>query len=250
MGNVVTEVVTGCIGLRLLNTDANLLTIDVIRELSQSLRDAKGTPGAIMICGGERFFSNGLDLTWALSRTADDLRQMFLSLGELVLQMLECPVPLVGAIKGHAIGAGKTLFAACDYRYAAKGRVLIGMPEILLGVPNPYFADQLTRHIVGDAVASDFIYRGKLVAAETCVANGLVSQVFDKADVEGEAWKKALELAALPRAAFAECKSMRTARLCADIRANTAERIDRLIDIWARPETQARLKAAAQRLSK
>jgi len=92
-----------------------------------------------------------------LTRNADEMRAMFLSLGELVLQMLSTPVPVVGAMKGHAIGAAKTLFSACDVRYAASGRVLIGVPEILLGVPNPYFADQLLRHIAGDAAASELI---------------------------------------------------------------------------------------------
>lgn len=67
------------------------------------------------------------------------MRQMFLTLGDLILQILETPIPVVGVIKGHAIGVAKTLFCACDYRYAANGRVLIGVPEILLGVPEPLF---------------------------------------------------------------------------------------------------------------
>jgi enoyl-CoA hydratase len=109
--------------------------------------------------------------------------------------MRSCPIPLTAVVKGHAIGAGKTLMAACDYRFAATGRVLVGVPEILLGVPNPFFADQLLRFLVGDGLASDLIYSGKLVAAETLVACGLVNQVFPKETVEDEAWKKTRGLA-------------------------------------------------------
>lgn len=250
MGHILVETEDGCRRLRLANGETNLLTIDVVRELSEALRSAERDAGAVMLCGGNRFFSNGLDLVWALSRGPDGMREMFLSLGGLVLQMLETAVPTVGAIKGHAVGAGKTLFVACDRRHAAAGRVLIGMPEIRLGVPNPYFADRLARHIAGDAAASDLVQTGRLAAAETLVACGLVNQISDKEAVEREAWTAARELAALPRPAFAECKSMRTAALCADIRANLAQRTDRLLAIWSEPATQARLRAAAERLSK
>lgn len=250
MSFVAIETIDGCSRLRLSNTVANVLTIDVVRELSDAVRAAVGSARGVLLCGGDKFFSNGLDLIWALSRSPDQMREMFLTLGDLVLQILECPVPIVGAMRGHAIGAGKTLFAACDVRCAATGRVLIGMPEILLGLPNPYFSDQLIRHIVGDSMASDLIYTGRLVSAESCVSSGLVSQAIDKAAVESEAWKMMLGLAALPNAAFAESKSMRTARLCADIRANVAKRTDRIVEIWSSPDTQARLKGAAERLSK
>ena len=49
------------------------------------------------------------------------------------------------------------LLLACDYRYGSRGRVLIGKPEMLIGVPNPYFADQLLRFVAGDFIASDLI---------------------------------------------------------------------------------------------
>jgi enoyl-CoA hydratase/carnithine racemase len=247
---VVTQLLDGCSNIRLSNTDANLLTIDVIRELGEAIDASSRSANAIMLCGGDRFFSNGLDVNWALTRSPDQMREMFLTLGNLIVQMLETPVPIVGVIKGHAIGAAKTLFCACDYRYAASGRVLIGVPEILLGVPNPYFADQLLRFIAGDKLASDLIYTGRLIAAEEGVQAGLVHHTADKEAIEDEAWKRTLALASLPAKAFAECKSMRVAELCASIRRNLPSRMDRLIEIWNSAETQDRLKAAAERLSK
>lgn len=250
MTSVLIETADDCTRLRLSNTDANLLTIDVVRELAEALRAASGSSRAILLCGGDKFFSNGLDLAWALTRTDNEMRAMFLSLGELVLQMLATPVPIVGAAKGHAIGAAKTLFCACDVRFAASGRLLIGMPEILLGVPNPYFADQLLRHIVGDAAASELIYTGRLIASDEAQRYGIVNHLTEKDVVEAEAWKRACAMAALPQAAFAESKSMRVAALSETIGRNLHGRTDRLIAIWNEPETQQRLRAAAQRLAK
>lgn len=248
MRQVDREMDDGCMRLRLANGTANLLTPDVIRELTQALAEAEGSAKAVMLCGGDRFFSNGLDLLWALSQPADRMHAMFLSIGELVLRMLSCPVPLTAAIRGHAIGAGKTLMAACDYRYAATGRVLVGVPEILLGVPNPFFADQLLRFLVGDGVASDLIYSGRLVPAETLVACGLITQLCPKDAVEAEAWQKTLELSRLPPLAFAESKSMRTSELCERIRSGLPRRMDALMAAWTSDAAQQRLHAAAERL--
>ena len=238
----------GCMRLRLANGSGNLLTLEVIRELAESLSEAEESAKAVMLCGGDRFFPNGLDLPWALSQPVDRMHAMFLAIGDLVLRMLSCPVPLTAAVKGHAIGAGKTLMAACDYRYAATGRVLVGVPEILLGVPNPFFADQLLRFLVGDGIASDLIYSGKLVPAETLVTSGLVNQVFPKEAVEDEAWKKTQELALLPPLAFAESKSMRTAELCGRIRGGLPRRMDALMTAWTSDAARQRLHAAAERL--
>lgn len=250
MGFVVVEQADECCRIRLSNGDANPLTIDVVDELAAALGSAEGSARAVLLCGGDRFFCNGLDLGWALSRSPDELRGMFLALGRLVLRMLECPLPLVAAFRGHAIGAGKTLVSACDVRLAARGRVLLGMPEILLGVPNPYFADQLVRHLIGDVAASDMIYGGRLVAAESCVGNGLVHEVLDRNEVEERGWQKALELGALPSLAFAESKSMRVEALCRRIRGGLEERTDRLIAAWYGAEAQQRLQAAARRLAR
>jgi enoyl-CoA hydratase/carnithine racemase len=250
MPYVVTQLLDGCSNIRISNTDANLLTIDVIRELAEAIHVSSQSTKGIMLCGGDRFFSNGLDVNWALTRSPDQMRAMFLTLGDLILQMLETPVPIVGVIKGHAIGAAKTLFCACDYRYAASGRVLIGVPEILLGVPNPFFADQLLRFIAGDKLASDLIYTGRLITAEDGVPTGLVHHTAGKDVVEEEAWNRTVSLAALPEKAFAECKSMRVAELCTSIRRNLSARTDKLIEIWSSAETQGRLKAAAERLAK
>jgi len=133
MSCVIVENEDSCVRLRLRNTDANLLTIDVVRELAGTLSDAARAGRAVLLCGGDKFFCNGLDLAWALAQPPDDMRAMFLALGDLVLGMLAASVPIVGAIRGHAIGAGKTLFSACDVRYAASGRVLVGPVLSMVG---------------------------------------------------------------------------------------------------------------------
>ena len=159
---------------------------------------------------------------------------MFETLAGLILAMLESPLPIVGAIKGHAIGGGMAVYLACDYRYAATGRVLIGKPEILLGVPNPYYGDQLLRFVAGDFVASDMIYTGKLVPAEEGRVLNLVHEVGPKAEIEAMAWQRLLFLRDLAPEAFVESKRMRLGKFCADLREQMPARIARQVEIWSR----------------
>ena len=237
-----------CVRIRLTAGDANTLTTPVIHDLANAVEESGRALRGAMLCGGDKFFSNGFDLDWGLGQPRDAMREMFLELGRLILALLESPVPVVGAIKGHAVGAGLALFLACDYRYAATGRTLIGKPEILLGVPNPYFGDQLLRFVAGDFAASDLIYTGKLIHAEEGRALGLVHETGLKEDIEDMAWEKLLSLCDLAPAAFTESKRMRLGRLCADLRDQMSARVARQVEIWSGDHAQRRLRAAAERL--
>ena len=248
MANVSCEHEDGCTRIRLTHGTANALTTAVIRELAAAVEEAVGSARGAMLCGGDKFFSNGVDLDWALEQPRDAIREMFLELGRLLLALLESPVPVVGVVRGHATGAGMALLLACDYRYAAAGRVLIGKPEILLGVPNPYYGDQLLRLVAGDFVASDLIYTGRLVRAEDGRDLGLVHETGPKAEIERAAWEKLLSLRDLAPAAFAESKRMRLGRFCADLREQMAARVARQVEIWHGDDAQDRLRAAAERL--
>jgi len=250
MTSVNSERIDDCVRIRLACGETNLLTTDVLRELAEAISEAEGDCRGVLLCGGEKFFSNGVDLEWALTQSRGQMRAMFLALGQCIVQVMECPLPVVGAIKGHAIGGALALLLACDYRYGATGRVLVGKPEILLGVPNPYYGDQLLRFLAGDFTASDLIYTGKLISAEEACALRFMHGVADKASVEDTAWQRLQFLCGLAPEAFAETKRMRNGDFCADVRAQMSSRVARVVEIWNSGEAQTRLHAAAERLKR
>lgn len=236
--------------VRLAAGDTNALTTTRVKALSSAIAEAQKSARGVLLCGGEKFFSNGADLSWALEQSSDEMREMFLALGQCVVDIMELPIPVVGAIKGHTIGGGLAILLACDYRYGATGRVLVGKPEILLGVPNPYFGDQLLRFIAGDFVASNLIYTGKLVRAEEAVTLSLIHAVTEKSKVEEMALEQLEFLGQLAPQAFAESKQMRTGNLCADLRQQMSSRVARQVEIWNSTDAQTRLAEAADRLSR
>ena len=248
VANIASEHADDCVRIRLTCGTTNALTTAVLHDVAQAVAEANRASRGAILCGGEKFFSNGVDLDWALTQSRAEIREMFFEIGGLILALLESPLPIVGAIKGHAIGGGMAIYLACDYRYAAAGRVLIGKPEVLLGVPNPYYGDQLLRFVAGDFVASDLIYTGRLVRADEGRVLNLVHETGPKDEIEGMAWERLLSLCALAPAAFADSKRMRLGKLCADLREQMPTRIARQVEIWSGDDAQARLHAAAERL--
>ena len=66
MPYVSSEVVDACTRIRLSNGPTNLLTTDVLAELAAVFEHAERNSRAVLLCGGDKFFSNGVDLDWAL----------------------------------------------------------------------------------------------------------------------------------------------------------------------------------------
>ena len=128
--------------------------------------------------------------------------------------------------------------------------MLIGKPEILLGVPNPYFADQLVRFIAGDFIASDLIYTGKLISGEEAFAQKLIHGVAERTNIEATAWEQLKFLCELAPEAFAETKNMRSGGFCADVRQQMSARVARQVEIWNSEDAQIRLREAAKRLAR
>jgi len=112
-------------------------------------------------------------------------------LGEIILKMRRCPQPIIGAIKGHAVGGGFSLALACDVRIAAEsarmnaGYIRIGLSGCDMG--SSYFLPR----IIGFSRAAEYLYTGRVLDAATADRFGLVSKVVpdDKLD------SAALELA-------------------------------------------------------
>ena len=81
MANIKCERIDHFVSIRLECGETNVLTMDVLRELSEAIRDAETHGRGLLLCGGDKFFSNGVDLEWALSQSSAQIRAMFLKLG-------------------------------------------------------------------------------------------------------------------------------------------------------------------------
>lgn len=102
------------------------------------------------------------------------------------------PAPTIAAIRGHCMGGGVSIAAACDLRVASD-EATFGVTPARLGIVYP--ADSLTRlvSLVGVGAAKRLLFTGDLMDAAWAERHGLVDEVVPPGEIEG----RVADLAAL-----------------------------------------------------
>lgn len=132
---------------------------------------------AVVVTGaGDRAFVGGADIG-EMAALADSTQAMrFIEAVHRVCKAVrDMPVPVVGRINGHALGAGLELAAACDLRIASSN-ASFGMPEVLVGLPSVVEAALLPA-LIGWGRARRLLLLGETIGAEEALAWGLVERV-------------------------------------------------------------------------
>jgi enoyl-CoA hydratase/carnithine racemase len=239
------EMQDGLAVLRLDNGVTNPVSTLMVRELLAALADIRKQAAGLVLCGGGKFFSLGFNLPELLELDRGGMQEYFYGFNQAAFELTTLPLPTVCALEGHAVAGGTILALTCDFRVAAKGRTLLGLNEVPLGVPVPYLTDLTLRQLVGDAAARGLVLKGELKNAEDLLPLGLVDRVVAKEQVEPASLELARELAALPAGAYAEAKDIRLEEIGQRYERNREARHQQFLDLWFHEATQERLRQAA-----
>src|SRR6476661_7202171 len=107
-------------------------TLDALAAAVQAFED-DGTTRAIVVTGAGRAFSAGADIReFREYAGAAEFARFLTRLTDTLDVLATCPLPVVAAINGMALGGGLELAMACDVRVATDTAVL-GLPEPALG---------------------------------------------------------------------------------------------------------------------
>ncbi len=153
----------------------NILDSGLLCELGHALRaiDASPDARAVVIEGaGERAFIGGADIGEMVSLEQDTARSFITLLHDVCRTILEHPLPVIAAIRGHCLGAGLEIAATCDLRLAGPG-ARFAMPEVRVGIPSVIEAALLPR-LIGAGRARDLVMTGRVIDARTAERWGLV----------------------------------------------------------------------------
>ena len=238
--------------LRLARAPVNALNPALCHDLKQAL-DAALANGArgIVLAGGPKVFSAGLDVPYLLSLGDDQaaLLQAWNAFFDAARALIACPVPVVAAIAGHAPAGGCVLALCCDYRVMADGPYRIGLNETQVGLVAPEGIQALLARVVGPHRSERLLVAGALVDAAEALRIGLVDELtgIDAVAVRARVWLE--ELLLLPRQPVLETRRIARRDVVATLQ---PERIDlpRFIAAWTHPETQAALRAMLARIGK
>jgi enoyl-CoA hydratase/carnithine racemase len=183
----------GNIGIITLNRPpANPINYAVLDELDKALTELEEDKAirALIITGaGERGFSVGFDVKVAGALEAEKIGAK----GHEVFTRIErYSKPVVAAINGFALGGGCELSMACHFRVMVdKERVVIGCPEVNLGIIPGWGGTQRLPRLIGKTRALDMLIFGKRINAPEALNIGLITKVSQP----GELMKDAKELA-------------------------------------------------------
>jgi enoyl-CoA hydratase len=147
---------------------------------------------AVVFTGsGTKAFSVGGDLKEREGMTDEAWRAQHVIFEEGAFKVLHCPVPVIAAVEGFAMGGGCELAVLSDFVVAAETAVF-AVPEVTRGIFPGIGGTQLLPRILGAPLAKEMIFTGRRVGAQEAKAAGLVNHLVPA----GQARAKALEIAA------------------------------------------------------
>jgi enoyl-CoA hydratase/carnithine racemase len=95
----------------------------------------RACPGvkAIVLAGKGKHFCGGNDLDEFATMTPDNGTERMWRVREAFFAIMDCPVPVIAAVHGVALGTGLAIAASCDL-VVADDTARFGLPELTVGV--------------------------------------------------------------------------------------------------------------------
>ncbi len=176
---VSTEQQDGVAVIQINNPPVNALSAGVPEGIESAIKQAGTDPDthAIVLMGSGNTFVAGADinqleeLAWGQGPGAPNMH-------ELLLQIEDCPKPVIMAIHGTALGGGLELAMAGHYRIAAN-RAKLGQPEVNLGIIPGAEGTQRLPRLVGVEKAIEMCVTGKLLSAAEALDAGLIDAIVE-----------------------------------------------------------------------
>ncbi len=176
--------------LNAINTQMGRDTLDLWTRLTAEPGD---TRCVVLTGAGERAFCAGGDLKERNGMTDEAWRAQHEIFERGFMALLECTVPVIAAVNGHAYGGGLETALACDFIYASSN-ARFALSEVRLGIM-PGGGTQNLPRAVGERRAKELILTATAFSAEDALAWGLVNRVCSPENLLDEALDAATAIA-------------------------------------------------------
>ncbi len=162
---------------------------------------------AIVLTGAGRAFSAGGDLDHIVAMQDDPVtrRSGLDQARRIVTEMMDCPLPVVAAVNGPAVGLGCTI-AACTDIVLIADTAFMADPHVSVGLTAGDGGTAVWPLIMGMLRAKEYLLTGDRISAEQAVAFGLANRVVPAGSLMAEAMALAARLAAQPPQAVQSSK--------------------------------------------
>ena len=183
----------------------NALTEKMYLELGNLIDNSSKDPdvNVILIFGGDDFTA-GNDLNDFIQNPPVDVNSPVF---QFMLALTNCPLPVVAAVDGFAVGIGTTMLLHCDLVYASKSSIFM-LPFINLGLVPEFASSQLLEKRTGYLKAAEMLMLGNKFDVKTALEYRLINQICEREELLSLAVDSAGKLAAKPRESLIITKSL------------------------------------------
>jgi enoyl-CoA hydratase len=132
---------------------------------------------SVILTGAGKSFCAGEDLKETQAgKSISQWEQEIDALQDTQRVILKLGKPLIGAIKGYAVGGGLEFALSCDIRIAAED-ARFGFPETGVGLTITGAGTKLISQLVGLGKAKELVFTGEIIDAQQALQIGLANRV-------------------------------------------------------------------------
>jgi len=136
----------------------------------------------LVLTGEGGAFCAGADLKERNGLTVETWREHHAILERAMEAMIACPVPIIAAVNGPALGGGLELVLASDFAYASSS-AKFGMPETTVGIMPGAMGTQNLPRACGTRRAKEICFTGETFSAAQALEWGVVKRVCEPASL-------------------------------------------------------------------
>jgi enoyl-CoA hydratase/carnithine racemase len=167
----------------------NAMTAGMWAALPDVLDPLAGDPDvrALVVTGSGDSFCAGADISDLLGGAdpADPMADVRRDNLAAQAALRDFPKPTVAMIRGHCIGGGVEIAAACDLRFTDPTGVF-GVTPAKVGIVYTPSSTKTLIDLVGPAMTKYLLFSGELIDTPTALRAGLVDRVVPAEDLEAE----------------------------------------------------------------
>ncbi|MGJ3259079.1 MAG: enoyl-CoA hydratase/isomerase family protein [Rhodospirillales bacterium] len=180
-------------------------------------RDPSQCRVVVLTGAGDKAFCAGADLKERHGMSDDAWRQQHALFEQMIRAMMDCPVPVIGAINGAAFAGGLEVALNADFLYAVPA-ARFAFTEVTIGIMPGASGTQHLPRAIGVRRAKEAILSGKPFSAEQALEWGLVNRLCAPDTLMDEALETAAAIAANAPIAVRQAKTAVAASQSTDIK--------------------------------
>jgi len=164
---------------------------DQLRQVFHRISEDETARVAVLRSDINKVFVAGNDITEFVDMTYDSGTDGLARVRTTFNAIYDCPIPVIAAVDGVAVGSGLCIASVCDIRLASH-RATFALPEINVGVLG---GSKHAMRLATQGGTRLMMYTGRRISAQRAFEMGMVDEIHPSEDLENAVMALAEEIA-------------------------------------------------------